>query len=76
MSQPISDEQTEQVMAGGEQVLDVLIDTYKRFRAKDSADGARDEFGALGGVQMVAQQAPFNDILLALAIRRLAGREG
>lgn len=75
MSTEPTDEETERIMAKGERVLDVLIDSYRELREKDAAVGAQNEFGALGGVQMLAEKAPFSEILLSLAVRRLAGRE-
>lgn len=73
----ITDAQVDAVMAHNEQVLDLLIDSYRQFEERDRAGGSADEYGALGGITMLAARAvalgpATESTLLAMAVRRLA----
>jgi len=78
MSEPMTeDEAANVVMAYCDEVLDLLVDGYRKMQEKDSASGATDEHGALGGVAMIADRAvqvgPASlSTLLGMAVRRLA----
>lgn len=77
----ISDAQVAAVMAFNEQVLDMLVDSFRLFDAKDRAEGAADGTGALGGVSELAARAvelgpATESTLLAMAVQRLAKEAG
>lgn len=75
------DQDTHRAMELGGHVLDKMIDTYKAFAVEDLAEGADDEYGALGGVLIVAQRlaqvtpGSLSRIILALAVKRIVDLE-
>jgi hypothetical protein len=76
----ITDAEVHAVMAANEQVLDLLVDSYRQFLESDRASGATDEYGALGGICMLAERAielgPVTlPTLVGIAVRRLAKEE-
>lgn len=70
-------EEIDQIVEFGETTLEALIDTFKELRDKDAATGCTSDEPALGGIAYAAEH--FNEhltrVLLALAVRRLAGVE-
>lgn len=80
MAELISEAATDAVTAFNEQVLDMLVDTYRKLAEQDRVSGSTDEYGALGGVAMLADRAievgpATTTTLLGMAVRRLAKAE-